>query len=69
MTLPMMPPTEPKKASYENDKAEVHRNIKELFRRLDKGRGSLFAKVHVGSAEPPEYEVGTLWYDTDAPTE
>lgn len=63
-----IPIQEPYSGDIPTRLAEHKRSIDDLYRRLGKRQGGLYAKVWVGAAEPPEKETGTLWYDTEDPT-
>lgn len=65
--MTILPPNDPAKPSYARDKKAVERDIRALWRRIDRlGKGGGGGLVIVQPDEPSGAEVGTLWYDTDA---
>ena len=63
-----MPIQEPNSGDVGKVLSEHKRAINDLYTRLGKKQGGVYAKVWVGAAEPPTKETGTLWYDTEDPT-
>ena len=69
----LMPATDPQMPSLAADKANLRQELDALWALLNNKTRNNYAKVWVGAAPPPtdtpgQWETGTLWYNTEAPT-